>query len=184
MNILLKIHLSYALIAAGILVLVNLLSLLTLGTRPENFDAAEVLGYLGILLSLSVIYVAVDRQRQSMIQARIPFKEAFLIGFWICLLAGVLFGIYNIIYVEFIAPDFMESYYGYYIDQVRQSGLSAAEIDQHIAQLESEKAMFMNPLLQFSVMFFTYFAIGVVVSMFVAGVQSKLGRKLDEPLAD
>lgn len=162
---------KYGLIAGGVIVLIPVVAGLIIGYGPETFKMGEIIGYSTMILSLLLIFLAVNDYQKTHPDEVVTFGKIFLIGLGISAIAGIMFGIYNVVHVLYIDPEFMEKYYGYYVEQIRNSGASAAEIDQKIAQLESEKALFMSPTINFFLMFITVFVIGVVVSLVSAFFQ-------------
>ncbi len=167
--------LKYGLISGVILVAIPLLSSLFLERGPEDFKLGEIVGYTSIVLSLLLILVAQNEYRKQL-SAPLKYGQGFIIGLAISAIAGTAFGLYNLAYIAFINPEFMEQYYGYYIENIRNSGAPAEQIEATIAKLNSEKEMWMSPAVQFFGMFMTVFAIGLVVSLISAGLMSKLSH--------
>lgn len=163
---------KYGLIAGGVIVLIPVITGWLIGYGPETFKMGEIIGYSTMILSLLLIFLAVNDYQKAHPEEVITFGKILLIGLGISAIAGAMFGIYNLVYVYYIDPNFMEQYYSYYVENIRNSGAPAAEIEQKIAQLESEKEMFMNPVVNFFLMFVTVFMIGVVVSI-VSGLFQK-----------
>lgn len=162
---------KYGLIAGGVIVLIPVVAGLIMGYEPDTFKMGEIIGYSTMILSLLLIFLAVNDYQKTHPDEVVTFGKILLIGLGISAIAGIMFGIYNVVHVLYIDPEFMEKYYSYYVDQIRNSGAPAAEIDQKIAQLESEKDLFMSPTINFFLMFITVFVIGVVVSLVSAFFQ-------------
>ncbi|TQV76504.1 DUF4199 domain-containing protein [Aliikangiella marina] len=159
---------KYGLIAGTVIVLIPVVAEMFMGRGPETFRIGEIIGYSTMILSLLLIFVAVNNYQKLNPQEVVTFGQIFLIGIGISTIAGVMFGLYNLVYVYYIAPDFMDQYFNYYIENIRNSGAPQAEIEKQIAQLEQEKSFFMSPVVNFSAMFVTVFGIGVIVSL-IAG---------------
>lgn len=170
-----KLSIKWGLIAGTIMVGIPFISYLLMGGGPETFKLGEIIGYATIICSLLLIYVAVNEYRLLQANQQISFVNGLAVGLLVSTLAATMFGIYNVIYVELLEPGFMDQYYNYYIEQISNSGKPQVEIDQQIQAFEQEKQMFMNVYLQFFLMFITVFVIGLIVSLFCAGVQSRLG---------
>ena len=79
-------------------------------------------------------------------------------------MASLAFGIFDMIYVKFINPEFMEDYYTQSLQNLRET-LPADEFEVQKAKMESEKELFMNPVMSFILMFITVFVIGFIVSL-------------------
>ena len=157
--------LKFGLIAGVVIVMIPVITGWIIGYGPETFKMGEIIGYSTMILSLLLIFVAVKDYKQAHPDTPLTFGRIFVIGAGISAVAGLMFGVYNLVYVYYIAPDFMEQYYGYYIENIRQSGAPAEQIEQEIAQLESEKEFFMSPVINFFLMFVTVFVIGLIVSI-------------------
>ena len=169
-----QITIKWGMISGLIMVGIPMITYLLIGGGPETYRVGELIGYATIVLSLLLIFIAINEVRKLQPEQRIGFGKGLAIGLLVSAMAGSLFGIYNWIYISFLEPEFLDQYYNYYIDQLRESKQAEAEIEQQILGFEQQRAMFSNPLFQFVVMFFTVFAIGVIVSIFCAGVQSKI----------
>ena len=169
-----QITIKWGMISGLIMVGIPMITYLLIGGGPETYRVGELIGYATIVLSLLLIFIAINEVRKLQPEQRIGFGKGLAIGLLVSAMAGSLFGIYNWIYMSFLEPEFLDQYYNYYIDQLRESKQAEAEIEQQILGFEQQRAMFSNPLFQFVVMFFTVFAIGVIVSIFCAGVQSKI----------
>lgn len=156
---------KFGLMAGTVIVLIPVITGWLIGYGPETFKIGEIIGYSTMILSLLLIFVAVREYQKTHPDEQLSFGKVFLIGTGISAVAGVMFGIYNLVYVYYIAPDFMEQYYGYYIENIRNSGAPEEHIAAQISELEQEKALFMSPLVSFFMMFASVFMIGLIVSV-------------------
>lgn len=163
---------KYGFFSGVVVVLIPLIGHWVLGTDPDNYRMGEVIGYSAIVLSMLLIFIAVNEYKKSSPAQLIGFGNIFLIGLGISCIAGVMFGIYNWVFVTYLSPEFMDQYFAYYIENIKNSGAPPSEITQQITQLETEKEFFMNPLVSSAVMFFTVFGIGFIVSIISALSQS------------
>lgn len=136
---------------------------LTLGSEL-SYTTQEIIGYSNILISLSFVFFAIKHYRDNVNNGIISFKKAFIIGILITLIASTMVGIIDRFYVAFINPDFMQEYLNYHIEAIESSGLSAAEISTQKQQMIDQMELFKNPIIAFSIMFFTVFFIGIIIS--------------------
>lgn len=164
---------KYGLIAGSIIILIPVLTDLVIGYGPETYKIGEIIGYSTMILSLLIIFLAVSEYQKKHPNENMGFGKIVLLGAGISAIAGIMFGIYNVIYVTWIAPDFMQEYFAYYIENIRNSGAAEAEIQQQIAQLEEQKEMFMNPVVNFLAMAVTVFGIGLIISVLSGLFQSR-----------
>ncbi|TQV81433.1 DUF4199 domain-containing protein [Aliikangiella coralliicola] len=172
--------LKYGLISGGVIVLIPVLGSMIIGTGPESYRMGEIIGYSTMILSLLVIFMAVNEYKKNHPDESISAKQIMLIGCGVSAIAGLMFGIYNWIYVTFLVPDFMDQYFNYYIETIRNGGGTQQEIDTQIADLQQQKEMFMNPLVSFFVMFVTVFAIGFIISIVSALAQSSKVKQVNQ----
>ncbi len=143
-------------------------------TDPTRFDVSEKFGYAAIIASLAVMYLAMLELEKTATQRSAPTLWQYIVtGTGSALVAGAIFGAYNVFYTEVLNPEFMDAYYDHYIAQLPvQSG---PEYEKMIADLESQKEMFQAPLTQFLVMGLTVVMIGIPMSV-ILGLVRKLRR--------
>ncbi|MEM6805083.1 MAG: DUF4199 domain-containing protein [Bacteroidota bacterium] len=153
--------LNFGLIAAAILMGINIISLLVMGDDPENFAIGEVIGYSTIILSMAVIYFAAKSYRDQDNEGKLSFGEGMKIGLGISCIGGIVFGLYNIWYLKIFDPEFMEKYFAY------TSGLErgSEEFIEGLSKLEAQSGFWMSIGGQTVLMFLTVFLIGVVISI-------------------
>lgn len=169
-----QITIKWGMISGLIMVGVPMITYLLIGGGPETFRIGELIGYATIVLSLLLIFIAINEVRKLQDEQTIGFFKGLAVGLMISAIAGTLFGIYNWVYMSFLEPGFLDQYYDYYIEQLKASEPDPATLDSQIQSFEEQREMFANPFFQFVVMFFTVFAIGLIVSIFCAGIQSKV----------
>lgn len=134
--------------------------------RDTNFDTREILGWIGIFLSTVFIYFGIRHYRDRFNNGQLSFGKGLQLGLLILLAPAIVFGVFNVIYVE-LNPEFMDQYYNYQVSQIRAS-LPATEATAKIEEMEKQKEMFMSPAVQFGAMFLSVFAVGLVVTVISA----------------
>ncbi|OKY27428.1 DUF4199 domain-containing protein [Thalassotalea sp. PP2-459] len=167
-----KLIMKYGLIAGVIVVCIPFIGSLVMGSDPSTYQMGEIIGYSTMIFSLLTIFLAV-KEYKAQCKEVVSFKQIFLLGIGITFIAAFMFGVYNVLYATVIEPDFMNNYFNYYIENIRNSGATEEVINQQIAQLEQEKSFFMNPMVNFSVMFANVFMIGLIISIVSAFSQSE-----------
>ena len=87
-----------------------------------SFDYAtnEILGYVSIVLSLSVIYFGLKHYRDQVNDGVLSLGKAVAIGVLISILVGIGVAIADFIYTKFINPDFFNDYAQMLKDQGRE----------------------------------------------------------------
>jgi len=137
-----------------------------------DFSTQEIYGYASIIISLSFVFFGIKHFRDQENNGLLSFGKGLIIGLLISLFASITFGLYNVIYVEYINPDFMTAYYDDAVTQVSKT-LSGEELQAKLKTMEEEKASFSNPFMNFSLMFLTVFMIGLIISLISSLVLSK-----------
>ena len=132
--------------------------------KDLDFNTQEIYGYAGIIVSLLFVFFGIKHFRDKENRGLLSFGKGLLIGLLITLFASITFGIYNIVYVEYIDPNFMTEYYNHSVEQVSKT-LSGAELQAKLKQMDDEKDMFAKPFMNFSLMFLTVFMIGLIISL-------------------
>lgn len=165
-----KLSLKWGVISGGIMTVLLVGShLLFPMDDPAYFDTGEIYGYVSMIASLAVIYLALNDEHMATGTGATLWQK-ILVGSGAALVAGVIFGLYNVVYTSYVNPDFLDTYYGYYISQLPvQSG---PEYDRMVAALEADKAMFMHPFTQFAVMGATVVMIGIPLSVALAFIHN------------
>lgn len=176
-----KTALKYGGIAGAIITVLMLISMLSLEGESPNFKQAEILGYVTMIAALSMIFVGIKTYRDKELDGSINFGKAFQVGLFITLVASVIYVAGWMIYTSTGgAAEFMDQYYEYAIEQLRESGKSQEVIDKKIAEMETYKEMYRNPLVQIGITFLEIFPVGLVISLIAAAL---LKRKPEEASA-
>lgn len=129
-----------------------------------SYSVQEVLGYTSMIIAQLFVFFGIKHYRDQQNGGLLSFTQGMKVGVLIVLIPSLIFGIFDVLYVQVINPEFMEKYYQDYLSQLRQS-LPPAEFEQQRAAMESQRAIFSNPAFNFLIMFFTVFVIGVIVTV-------------------
>lgn len=160
---------KYALIygAAGGIVAVTLITL-TMVTGVGNHSLW--LGYLVMLLALSLIFVGVKRYRDVECGGVIRFGRAFGVGLAIALVAAILYAVGWELYLTVTGYDFMADYSAGMLKDMRAHGASQAAIDAKAAELNSMAESYRKPLFRLAMTFVELFPVGLIVALVSAGL--------------
>lgn len=130
----------------------------------DNYSAREVFGYTSIVLSTVFVFFGIRHYRDKVNGGQLSFGRGMKVGVLIILIPSLVFGLFNLVYVEVINPGFMDEYYQYQLGKMQQT-MSPTEFQAARSKIESEKEMFSNPVFSSAVMFFTVFVIGVIITV-------------------
>ena len=166
----LKTILSFGL-AAGLLAGVPLFAIVVLhrGAPPEH---GMLIGYLIMLVALSLVFVAIKRRRDGDLGGVIRFWPAFGLGLAISLVAGVVYAAAWEVTLAVTKLDFGTEWAKAYLAQGKAKGLNEAELAKLAAEMEDFKAMYAQPLYRFAITLSEIVPVGVLVS----GVSAALLR--------
>ena len=156
-------------LAAGLLVTVPMCVMVT---NSEHGSAAQsyLVGYLVMLVALSLVFVGVKRYRDRVQGGVIRFAPALGMGLAISAVAGVIYVIGWEVTLALTDYAFMESYARAAIEAKRASGASAAEVAAVVAQMAEFRAQYANPWFRMPMTFIEIFPVGVLVSLVSAAL--------------
>lgn len=150
----------------------------TMCYKNADFKTSEVVGYAGMLIAFSFIFVGIKNYRDKFNNGVISFGKAFKTGLYISLIASSLYvGVWLIEYYLFM-PDWLDKYCTHVINAKKAGGVSSTEMQKTISQMASMQEMYKNPLF---VILFTYvevLPIGILISLISALI---LKRKEGKP---
>ncbi len=158
-----KLIVKHGLYASLVVVGIPLL-MWTLTDGEPNYDLGEIIGYATMVLCMTFVFLGIREYRNHELNGSISFGQALKVGVLIALIPSVAFGVYDLIYVIWLDPDFYDTYYAQYIEEMKNT-MPESELEKALADMEAQKELFMNPFMQFLVMFLTVFLIGFVISL-------------------
>lgn len=158
----------FGLIAGGI----NIISWLVLDYifQGDEFDFSlgETLGYSAMLVALSAVFFGIKSYRDKELQGSITFKNAFLKGLVIVLVASLIYVIGWEIYYPSFQADFGEKYANHMMKELQNQGLSASEIAAEKASMDMWMERYQNPLFRIPITFTEIFPVGLIVTLISA----------------
>lgn len=129
-----------------------------------DYSVQEIIGYASMIVSLGFVYLGIKHFRDKENNGKLSFKKALTIGVLISLITALAFGVLDIIYIEFLEPDFTTEYYARIVEDLK-STLPEEEFNVKLAEIESEKELFSNPIFSFLLMAMIVFIIGFIISL-------------------
>ncbi|RYY38605.1 MAG: DUF4199 domain-containing protein [Chitinophagaceae bacterium] len=140
----------------GILFLI-VFSALSMATLNETSAYAELVGYLGIFLSMIFVFLGLRYYRDRVNGGVLRFGQGLKLGLLIVLLPAIGFGLFDVLYTRVINP----SWFAHYSEQMQQK-MTAAEKAQFVEQMNF---MQQYPLAEFALMASSVLLIGVIVTI-------------------
>jgi hypothetical protein len=152
---------------AGFISIIWVVTSMVLQMKNHDFDNGMIWGYAGMILAFSLIFVGIKKYWDSQ-GGVVSFGKAFRIGFFITLIASTVYVVVWLIDLYFFMPDFADQYATYKIDKMKASGATQVAINAEIAEMNTFKDLYKNPLF---VILFTYLEIlpvGLLLSLIAA----------------
>lgn len=155
-------------VIAGLVVGLYIIAFTWLNHINSDLGHSEWLGYGAQIVAFSFIFVGVKNFRDKLNEGRISFGKALSIGLGITLIGSTIYVLIWLVDYYVFIPDFMDKYAALLLKDVKDSGVSQAVADKKVAEINSIKEMYKNPLF---VVLFTYaeiLPVGVGISLLTA----------------
>ncbi|MAK61535.1 MAG: DUF4199 domain-containing protein [Ponticaulis sp.] len=136
----------------------------------QGHEYGALFGYAAMLVALSVIFVAIKRQRDLAQGGVIKFLPAFGMGLAITAFAGVFYVIAWEITLAITGWDFATEYMNAMVEAKIADGMPEAEIEAYRAEMQGFADMYQNPVFRLPMTFIEILPVGVLVSLISAGL--------------
>lgn len=138
---------------SGLIIAVFMLISANLCYNNPNYEGSMVLGYAGMLLAFSFVFIGIKNYRDKYLGGNITFLEALKVGGIIALISSTVYvAVWLVDYYIFV-PDFMDRYVQHVLTQAKKDGASQAEINRQMADMAGYRDMYKTP---FGVILMTY----------------------------
>jgi hypothetical protein len=156
---------------AGLIVIGVIIGSFALASGPVE-AGSEWLGYLTMIVALSLIFFGVKRYRDRDLGGVIKFLPAFLMGLAIAAVAGVIYVAVWEVYMAATDHAFFNAYMDAYIEgEKKAKGLVGAELDKLIADMNALKTQYnTDPLFRMGVTFSEIFPVGAIIALISAAL--------------
>ncbi len=156
---------------SGLIVILSILAGLIISKGDNTAHTSSVwLGYLIMLIALSLIFVGVKRHRDRNLGGVIRFGTALLTGLGIAAVAGVMYVIVWEVYLAMTDYAFINQYTQGIIEAKRAAGVGGAELEQIIANMEAMKQQYANPVFRIAITFSEIFPVGLLIALISAAI--------------
>jgi len=123
------------------------------------------LGYLTMLVALSVIFIGIKRYRDHHLGGIIKFTTGLQIGVGIAAVAGVIYvGVWEV-YLAMTDHDFIGQYAASIIADKQAAGVTGAELEAVIQDMEQLQTSYADPLFRLPMTFVEIFPVGLVIAL-------------------
>jgi len=131
------------------------------------------IGYLVMIISLSMIFVGVKQYRDQHLGGVIKFGKAFLVGLYIALVAGVIYVVSWEAYLQVSEVNFMENYQESVISNMREEGASATEISEMEEEMDNFAEIYENPFYRVLITLSEILPVGLIITLISAALLRK-----------
>jgi len=131
------------------------------------------IGYLVMIISLSMIFVGVKQYRDQHLGGVITFVKAFLTGLYIALVAAAIYVAGWEIYLQVSDLDFIETYRVSVIENMRDEGASAVEISEMEEEMDNFAEIYENPFYRVLITLSEILPVGLIITLISAALLRK-----------
>lgn len=162
----LVIAIIYGLIAGVVCIAAIILSF-SLGDS-QHLAGTEWLGYLVMILALSLIFFGIKRHRDHDHGGTIRFVPAATLGILIAIVASLAYVIVWEIYLAATDYSFMAQYAKSIIAQRAVEGASEQDLIALTAEMDAMQVQYANPAFRMPLTFMEIFPVGVIITLISA----------------
>ncbi len=136
----------------------------------DHGDHSLWLGYLIMIVALTLIFLGVKRHRDKNLGGVIKFGPALLLGLMIAVIAGVFYAGGWEAYLAATDYSFMPSYVEHAIEAKKAAGVAGEALQAEIAKLNEMAANYENPLFRVPMTFLEIFPVGLLIALISAAI--------------
>lgn len=129
-----------------------------------------LVGYLTMLVALTLVFVGIKHYRDRMLGGVIRFLPAFGLGLGISAVASLLYVVGWEISLAYSDFDFVGWYSNHLVESARASGASAERLAQVAAEAQAFRESYANPLVRVGFTFIEMMPVGILVSAISAAI--------------
>lgn len=150
---------------AGLAVILSVILGLLLPCGGETPRAQKVLGYLVMLIALSLVFVGIRRYRDQHLGGAIGFGTALVVGIGIAAAAAAVYVVVWEMYLAMTDYTFIETYTRDVIATEQAKGATPADLRHTTEQMEMLRTRYANPLFRLPMTFMEIFPVGLLIAL-------------------
>ncbi|HEY2848000.1 MAG TPA: DUF4199 domain-containing protein [Pyrinomonadaceae bacterium] len=165
-----KIVLTFGLISGVVVTILMWLMLTMMKAGAVNEDhSSELWGYATMVIALSLVFFGVKSYRDKN-GGKISFLKGLQVGILISLISAVCYGVSWEVYYRTSGGNFMAEYTIHYIERMKQSGASDAEVAQTQADMDKFGELYKNFFVRFGMTLVEILPVGIIVTLLSAAL--------------
>lgn len=162
-----RLMLIYGALAGGLVIGTSILALTVFGSEHVG---TEWLGYLVMLLALSLIFVGIKRYRDEELGGVIHFRTACALGLGITVVASLIYVAAWELNLALNDYEFIEAYTDSRVAELEAEGMAVAELQAEIEEMTRLRERYANPLVRLPITFMEIFPVGLLITLASAGL--------------
>lgn len=168
----LRIILTYG-VFSGVIIIGTAIFGIALAGESTDMAALEWVGYLVMIVALSMIFVGIKQYRDRELGGIIKFGTAFKLGLGISLVASLIYvGVWEV-NLAVTNHAFIEEYTQSVIDQKRAEGVTGAELAAVIEEQEAMKENYAKLYFRLPITFIEIFPVALLITLISAAILRK-----------
>lgn len=165
-----KIILIYGCIGGAIIIASMMVTMPFVMDGTLDMDNSQWLGYITMIIALSVIFFGVKSYRDNQLQGTITFGQGFKVGILIALVASVMYVIWWEIYMHFFMSDFAAQYASKTMAAAKAAGATEEELAKKLEETTEAQEMYGKFYFRVLITFSEIFPIGLLLSLVSAAL--------------
>jgi len=157
-------------VIAGAVIIANVMLSFAVGDGEGGTGLSVWLGYLVMIVALSVIFLGIKRYRDRELGGVIRFGRAFVLGLGITLVASAIYVASWEVYLSMTDHAFIHDYTESILAARRAEGLVGAALEAEIASMKALEVQYANPLYRLPMTFLEIFPVGLLITLVSAGL--------------
>ena len=155
-------------VLSGVIIIACMIASFSLTSGFGHSNMSLWLGYLIMIVALTMIFFGVKRYRDREQGGVIRFLPALGLGLAIAVVAGLAYVATWEAYLAISGKDFIGEYADAVIAAARAKGVTGAALDAQIAEMNQLRTQYADPLFRLPMTFLEIFPVGVVIALISA----------------
>lgn len=164
-----QIIITYGAISGTITIVSMILGIVMTGS-DEGMQFSMWLGYLIMLVALSMIFIGIKQYRDRELGGVITFARATMLGLGITIVAGIMYVVVWEIYLVLSDYAFINDYTQSIIAAKEAAGASGEELAAAKEEMAQLVVNYANPLFRLPMTFLEILPVGVLISLISAAI--------------
>ena len=170
-----KVALTFGLLAGAVVSAFLLIGIALWENTGKVIDNVLV-GYAIMVIALSMIFFGVKSYRDNYQSGEIRFWKGFQIGLFITLVASFIYAFTWETYNR-VSPKSASAFVDYYVEcqinKLKETGVSAADLDKEVSKINQYRSLYGNTAFRFGITLMEIMPVGVVIALISAALLRK-----------